>query len=79
MSFKSISHNLPFLSLSGSRCAFKPLETGQAFGFRLFADVRSLPVFLHPHRVQRIHLRQSAHLPRGMRIVPFPGPPSLTL
>lgn len=79
MPFKSMSHNLPFLSLSGSRRAFEQLETGQAFGFRLFTDVRCLPVFLHPHRVQRIHLRQSAHLPRGMRIIPFPGPPSLTL
>lgn len=79
MSFESISHNLPILPISGSRCTFEQLETGQALGFHLFADVRRLPVFLHPHRVQRIHLRQSAHLPRGMRIAPFPGPPSLTL
>lgn len=45
------------------------MDSGPSTGSDLSPHVRSLRLFLRPHRVQRLHLRQPAHVSRDPLIL----------
>lgn len=51
-------------SPAGSGSPFKQMDSGPSAGLGLSPLVRHLSVFLHPHRVQRLHLCQPSHVQR---------------
>lgn len=63
--FSPVDHVLLCSVLSaGSWCSFEQMDSGLAIGSGLPHSVRHLPLFFHPHRIQRLRLRQPTHVPR---------------